>query len=65
MRHIRWLRLQMACGEMMRGASVMEAAHRSGFSDAPHLSRTLRRMMGMTPGELLQRRSAVRAAFAS
>ncbi len=63
--YIRWLRLQMACGEMMRGASVMEAAHRSGFSDAPHLSRTLRRMMGMTPGELLERRSAVRAAFAS
>jgi AraC-like DNA-binding protein len=62
---ILWLRLQRACGEMMRGASITDAAHRSGFSDAAHLTRTLRRMMGMTPGELISRRAHVRAAFAS
>ena len=63
--YILWRRLQMACGEMMRGASIADAAQRAGFSDAAHLSRTLRRMMGMTPGELIQRRAAARAAFAS
>lgn len=63
--YILWLRLQMACGEMMRGASIADAAQSAGFSDAAHLSRTLRRMMGMTPGELLQRRAETRAAFAS
>lgn len=60
-----WLRLQRACGEMMRGAGIADAAHHSGFSDAAHLTRTLRRMMGMTPGELISRRAHVRAAFAS
>jgi AraC-like DNA-binding protein len=63
--YILWLRLQVACGEMMRGASIVGAAQRAGFSDAAHLNRTLRRMMGMTPGELMQRRAATRAAFAS
>jgi AraC-like DNA-binding protein len=63
--YILWLRLQMACGEVMSGATIAAAAQRAGFSDAAHLNRTLRRMMGMTPGEMLQRRAATRAAFAS
>jgi AraC-like DNA-binding protein len=62
---ILWLRLQRACGEMMRGTSITDAAHRSGFSDAAHLTRTLRRMLGMTPGELISRRLHVRAMFPS
>ncbi len=63
--YIRWLRVQMACGEMIRGASITDAAHQSGFSDAAHLTRTLRRMMGMTPGHLIRRRPEGHAAFAS
>jgi AraC-like DNA-binding protein len=63
--YILWLRVQNACGHMMRGATVTAAAHRSGFADTAHLTRTIRRMLGTTPGELLQRRSAVRAAFVS
>ena len=62
--YILWLRLQMACGEVMNGATIAAAAQRAGFSDVAHLNRTLRRMMGMTPGEMLQRRAATRAAFA-
>lgn len=62
--YILWRRLQMACGEMMRGATIANAAQSAGFSDAAHLGRTLRRMMGMTPGELIQRRGEARAAFA-
>ena len=62
--YVLWLRLQQACGELMNGASVTQAAHRSGFSDAAHLTRTVRRMMGTTPGELVRRRPATRAAFA-
>jgi AraC-like DNA-binding protein len=63
--YILWLRLQMACGEMMNGASIAGAAQRAGFSDAAHLNRTLRRMLGMTPGELIQRRAATGSAFVS
>jgi AraC-like DNA-binding protein len=62
--YILWLRLQRACGEMMRGATSTDAAYRAGFADGAHLSRTLKRMMGMTPRELMDRRSQVRAAFA-
>jgi AraC-like DNA-binding protein len=60
--YVRWLRLQRACGEIMQGASITEAAHRCGFSDASHLARTIRRMMGTTPSELVRRRPAVRGA---
>jgi AraC-like DNA-binding protein len=61
--YIRWLRLQMACSELTRGVRIADAAYRSGFSDAAHLTRTLRRMMGMTPRELVGRRSVTRSAF--
>ena len=56
--YILWLRLQRASGLLMEGASVTEAAHSAGFSDAAHLTRTCRRMLGTTPSELVRRREA-------
>jgi len=50
-----WLRLQRACCGLMAGASVTAAAHSAGFSDAAHLTRTFRRMLGMTPTDLALR----------
>ncbi|HVW51933.1 MAG TPA: AraC family transcriptional regulator [Trinickia sp.] len=47
--YLLWLRLQLACGELICGASSTEAALRAGFADAAHLSRTCRRMLGTTP----------------
>jgi AraC-like DNA-binding protein len=38
--NVLWLRLQRASGELMRGASVTDAAHCAGFSDAAHMTRT-------------------------
>lgn len=61
--YILWLRLQRASGELMRGGSVTEAAHCAGFSDAAHMTRTFRRMLGTSPSELVRRRQAGRAAF--
>ena len=54
--YILWLRVQRACGELAGGASITEAAVRAGFSDAAHLSRTFRRMLGTTPSEIVRRR---------
>ncbi|HXS77250.1 MAG TPA: AraC family transcriptional regulator [Terracidiphilus sp.] len=50
--YILWLRLQIASGELLRGTSATDAAHSAGFSDAAHMSRTFRRMLGTTPKEL-------------
>jgi len=61
--YILWLRLQRASGELMRGVSVTEAAHSAGFSDAAHMTRTFRRMLGTSPSELVRRRQAGRTAF--
>jgi AraC-like DNA-binding protein len=50
--YILWLRLQRAACDLMNGATVTNAAHRAGFSDAAHLTRTVRRMLGATPSDL-------------
>ena len=50
--YLLWLRLQRAACDLMDGASVTSAAHRAGFSDAAHLTRTFRRMLGATPSNL-------------
>jgi AraC-like DNA-binding protein len=54
--YILWLRLQRAACDMMDGASVTSAAHNAGFSDGAHLTRTFRRMLGMTPRDLALRK---------
>jgi AraC-like DNA-binding protein len=54
--YVLWLRLQRACCDLMAGASITVAAHSAGFSDAAHLTRTFRRMLGMTPTDLALRK---------
>jgi AraC-like DNA-binding protein len=58
--YVLWLRLQRAAGELMRGASVTQAAHEAGFADAAHLTRTFRRMLGTKPSEMARRRAVSR-----
>ncbi len=50
--YILWLRLQRAACDLIHGATATEAAHSAGFSDAAHLTRTFRRMLGVTPTQL-------------
>src|SRR4030095_10394680 len=50
--YILWLRLQRAAWDLVGAASITSAAHRAGFSDAAHLTRTFRRMLGATPSTL-------------
>jgi len=53
--YILWLRLQRAACDLIHGASVTGAAHAAGFSDAAHLTRTFRRMLGTTPTDIALR----------
>ena len=50
--YILWLRVQRAACELMTGTTITRAAHTAGFSDAAHMTRTFRRMLGATPSEL-------------
>lgn len=50
--YLLWLRLTRAVQCFAAGKSLTEAAHDAGFSDSAHLSRTFRRMFGVTPASL-------------
>jgi len=54
--YILWLRLQRAACDLVDGATVTSAAHSAGFSDGAHLTRTFRRMLGLTPTDLALRK---------
>jgi transcriptional regulator GlxA family with amidase domain len=55
--YLAWLRLQRAAGGIVRGEPLSGAAAAAGFSDAAHMSRTFRRMLGMAPSMLQPARS--------
>lgn len=50
--YLRWRRLLVALREAMQGATLTEAAHQAGFSDAAHFTRTFRHHFGFAPSVL-------------
>lgn len=52
--YVLWLRLHRALEAYTSGSTLTTAAHAAGFSDLAHLSRTFRRMFGVTPAMLEQ-----------
>jgi AraC-like DNA-binding protein len=49
-----WFRLRRAIGEsVFAGANLTQAAHRAGFADSAHLTRTCKQLMGVRPALLL------------
>lgn len=52
-RYLLWLRLIDAITELPTSRSLTTAAHRAGFADSAHFTRTFRRMFGMPPSALL------------
>ena len=59
-----WLKLKRALGErLLRAATFTQAAHRAGFTDSPHFTRTCRKMTGLLPGQMLP--ESIRVSLAS
>ena len=53
-RYLLWLRLLKAINQLSRKVSLTQAAHEAGFADSAHLTRTFRRMFGITPSEIFR-----------
>ncbi len=51
--YLRWARVESAVGAAFAGKSWTEAAQEAGFADSAHLSRTCRRMFGLSPNMLV------------
>ncbi len=52
--HVLWLRLLAAVQVFNQGHNRTNAAHQAGFADSAHLSRTFRRVFGVTPVMLIR-----------
>lgn len=50
--YLLWLRLKRAVAGYAEGATLTDAAHGAGFADSAHLSRTFRRMFGLSAASL-------------
>jgi len=55
---ILWRKVQRAVSGIAGSRSLAAVAHDAGFSDAAHMSRTFRRMFGVTPSDLRRQREA-------
>jgi hypothetical protein len=45
-------RAELAVGMLSEGVPPLDVAHHAGYSDQPHLTRSLRRLVGQTPAEI-------------
>lgn len=51
--YLRWLRLAQALAFAAEGDPLTDAAHRAGFADAAHLTRTMRQHFGVAPRDIV------------
>jgi AraC-like DNA-binding protein len=51
-----WFKLRQAIREaLFSGVNLTQAAHRAGFADSAHLTRTCKQLMGVRPAQMLPR----------
>lgn len=51
--HLQWLRLTDAIRRVVGGSSITDAAAAAGFSDAPHLNRSVQQYFGLRPTDFV------------
>jgi methylphosphotriester-DNA--protein-cysteine methyltransferase len=54
---VQYERAQRAAALLEQGASIPDAVFAAGYSDQPHLTRSLKRWVGHTPGEIVRARA--------
>lgn len=57
-RYIVWWRMRDVIGRALAGASLTDASHAAGFSDAAHMSNTFRQTFGFAPSSLFAKQVA-------
>lgn len=62
-RFMLWQKLLNSLKQIMRGHNFTESAHIGGFADASHLSRTFKRMFGVTLSDVFKNSSTVQVIF--
>jgi AraC-like DNA-binding protein len=50
--YVLWLRLETSLAAYVAGSSLTDAAHAGGFADSAHLSRTFKKMFGISPASV-------------
>ena len=50
--YVLWLRLEISLSAYVAGNTLTDAAHAGGFADSAHLSRTFKRMFGISPASV-------------
>jgi AraC-like DNA-binding protein len=55
--YLAWLKLQRAAHAISTGRPLADAAYAAGFADAAHMTRTFRKMFGVTPSSLRPQRA--------
>lgn len=58
--YLAWLKLQRAAAAIVSGLPLTQAAYAAGYADAAHMSRSFRRMLGMTPSSIKPRATSAR-----
>ncbi len=48
-------RARYAASLLKQGASILDAVHEAGYFDQPHLTRSLKRFIGLTPAQILDK----------
>jgi AraC-like DNA-binding protein len=61
--YLAWLKVQRATFAIVSGEPLARAAPFAGFSDAAHMSRSFRRMLGMPPSVLMRARQPADPSF--
>jgi AraC-like DNA-binding protein len=47
----------------MQGVSILDAVHQAGYFDQPHLTRSLKHFIGLTPAQIIDQSRPQRLSF--